>query len=64
MRFATHLVHVALPFNSAISDNGLLFQQTVHALFFIPFVIFLGLSWNNLVPNWRMESPYYIHHIT
>ena len=29
-----------------------------------PLIIFVGFNWNYLVANWRMDSPFYISHIT
>ena len=29
-----------------------------------PLIIFIALSWNNLIANWRVDSPFYIGHVT
>ena len=29
-----------------------------------PLIIFIGFNWNYLLANWRMDSPFYIGHIT
>jgi cellulose synthase/poly-beta-1,6-N-acetylglucosamine synthase-like glycosyltransferase len=42
-----------------------LFPQKIFLwIILYPLIIFVGFNWNYLIANWRMDSPFYIGHIT
>jgi hypothetical protein len=50
---------------SASHELPHLFPQKLFLwLFLYPLIIFVAFNWNYLFANWRMDSPFYIAHIT
>ena len=50
---------------SASSELPHLYPQKLFLwLVFYPLIIFVAFNWNYLFANWRMDSPFYIAHIT
>jgi hypothetical protein len=50
---------------SASHDLPHLFPQKMFLwMCLYPLIIFIAFNWNYLIANWRMESPFYIGHIT
>jgi hypothetical protein len=50
---------------SASHDLPHLFSQKIFLwICLYPLIIFIAFNWNYLIANWRMDSPFYIGHIT